>query len=149
MFLTTTYRIIICWFSHSFIYLFVFFSLFIYSLFFTYLLLKFSKKIQHVVLKKQRSTCCQSEKLAGKLSRLEVVSRFLCHKMTRRKPVPRWQRKIRNGFQWRILGSEKAVGEVFVGDFFGIYGEVIKITFCEGDQMGVSKNRVPQNGWLR
>ena len=40
------------------------------------------------------------------------------------------------------FGSEKAVGEVgFVGDFFGFYREVINLTFFEGDQMGVSKNR--------
>ena len=40
------------------------------------------------------------------------------------------------------FGSEKAVGGVgFVGDFFGFYREVINLTFFEGDQMGVSKNR--------
>ena len=139
-FFTITYRIIICWFIHSFIYLFVIFLF--SSIVFSSLICCWNslKKTQHVVLKKttfhllsEQETCWKTLK-AGSCVSIPMSQND--------KEEARTTVATKNGrwFSGKFWFRKSCWWSGFVEFFLGIRG-VIKITFFEGDQMGVSKNR--------
>ena len=65
--------------------------------------------------------------------------------MTRRKPVPRWQRKM-DGDSVANFGSEKAVGEVGLLNFFWVLEGSLKLPFLREIKWVFPKIGVPQNG---